>query len=293
MSSLRALLPIPLRALRWRLPWMRQTPAFTEAPLATLSRALRFTLAELRGGEITTCTPDGLVFTSMPNNFSSFAMAVAGARDPVIWEFIRRRLGPGSVFVDAGANVGAYTLPVARLVGPTGRVIAFEAHPVTWRYLARNVAANGLSNVVELNIALGEAPGRIAVVFLAANPGETHVATKAEQETKVEEVEMLPVDAALAAQGLGVVDYLKIDVEGFELPVLRGAARTIAASPRIVVQTELQQRHASRYGHRIEEIAALLDGFGLAPHGLRSDGEPFRLDQALNGDVLWMRPAAT
>lgn len=291
MIPLRTLLPAPLRALRWRLPWVRHSPAYAEAPLAALGRALRFTLAELGGGEITVRTPDGLVLATMPNNFSSFAMAVAGARDPLIWAFIRRRLGPGAVFVDAGANVGSYTLPAARLVGPAGRVVAFEAHPVTFGFLARNVAANGLANVTALNLDLGEAPGRIAMAFSPANPGETHVATAA--ETRTTEVEMVPLDAALEGQGVGAVDYLKIDVEGFELPVLRGAARTIAASPGIVIQTELQPRHAGRYGHRIEDIAGLLAGLGLAPHGAGAGGEIVRLEGALRGDVLWLRPPAT
>jgi len=290
VTSLRALLPAPLRALRWRLAWVRQTPAYAEAPLATLGRALRFTLAELGGGEITARTKDGLVLATMPNNFSSFAMAVAGARDPLIWAFIRRRLGPGAVVVDAGANVGAYTLPAARLVGPAGRVIAFEAHPATFGFLARNVAANGLANVTALNLALGAGPGRVAMAFSPANPGETHVATAA--ETRTTEVAMVALDDALEGQGLGAVDYLKIDVEGFELPVLRGAARTIAASPGIVIQTELQPRHAGRYGHRIEDIAALLRGLGLDPHGLRPDGGTVRLEGTLRGDVLWMRPPA-
>lgn len=290
MPSLRTLVPAPLRALRWRLPWMRQTAAYAEAPLATLGRALRFTLAELGGGEIRFRAPDGLVLATMPNNFSSFAMAVAGARDPLIWAFIRRRLSPGAVFVDAGANIGSYTMPAARLVGPAGRVVAFEAHPVTFGFLSRNIAANGLANVTALNLALGEGPNRIAMAFSTANPGETHVATGAETHTV--EVEMLPLDAALAGQGIGAVDYLKIDVEGFELPVLRGAAGTIAASRRIVIQTELQPQHASRYGHRIEDIATLLHGFGLAPHGLCPAGETVRLEGTLRGDVLWMRPLA-
>jgi FkbM family methyltransferase len=288
VSPLRALVPAPIRALRWRIPWMRRTERFASSPLRTAWTATRFTLRELTSGSVTFRTEDGLVLTTMPNNFSSFALCVAGARDPAIWAFIRRRLGPGSVFVDAGANIGTYTCPAARLVGPTGRVIAFEPHPVTYGYLSRNVEANGLSQVRALHLALGEAPGQIEIVSVA-NPGENHVAATGEHGSGAAAVAMATLDDALAGQEIGPVDYLKIDVEGFELPVLRGARRTIAASPAIVVQTELQDQHANRYGFRIEEIASLLSELGLRPHLPHGDGHLRAADGRLRGDVLCRR----
>jgi FkbM family methyltransferase len=282
------LVPAPIRALRWRLPWMRLAPAYAQAPLDCWRRAIGFTLREVAGGEFGFRTPDGLAMRTMPNNFSSFAMAVAGARDPDIWRFVAARLRPGMVFVDAGANIGAYTLPAAKLVAPGGRVIAFEAHPLTFGLLKGNVEANGIANATVVNEALGEEPGRLRLSFTTANPGETHIA--AGDETGAE-VPVTPLDAALEARGVGAVDYLKIDVEGFELPVLRGARATIRRSPTIVVQTELQERHAERYGHSIGAIADLLRGEGLAPFIVAQDGtlEPVR--GTVRGDILWTRPA--
>ena len=286
MSIAQRLLPAPLRALRWRLPWLRSSGALEEAQLSTLLRAARFTLAELRGGELRLRTPDGLAFASMPNNFSSFALHVAGARDPNIWRFIQARLRPGATVVDAGANIGAYTLPIARLVGPAGRVLAFEAHPLTFGYLARNITANGLVQAIPLHHALGAASGVLRLRYIAANPGETHVAP--EGGGGATEVPVVTLDAALAGQGIGAIDYLKIDVEGFELPVLRGARTAIAASPGIAVQTELQEKHARRYGHAIADIVALLTGLGLAHH-IRADGSTEPVQGPIAGDVVWFR----
>lgn len=101
---------------------------------------------------------------------------------------------------------------------------------------------------------------------------------------------MVTLDDALAGEGVGRVGYLKIDVEGFDLPVLLGARRTIAESPVIVVQTELQDRHANRYGYRIEDIATLLNEAGLRPHSPRPDGQPRALEGIPRGDILWLRP---
>lgn len=286
MPALKRMVPPAIRALRWRLPWMRSTQAFRTAPLRTAARALRFTAAELRGGDIAFRSPGGQAFTTMPNNFSSFALCVGGARDPEIWEFVRSRLREGAVFVDAGANIGTYALPAAQLVGPSGRVVAFEAHPHTYAYLARNAAANGVPWLTALNRALGEEEGEIEMEFQAANPGETHIRAAGPRGGGAR-VPMTTLDAAMAELGLPRMDYLKIDVEGFELPVLRGARAIIAASPGVVIQTELQERHAARYGHRIEDIAALLGELGLRPHELTEEGRLKRLEGRLVGDVIW------
>lgn len=289
MSLLRAAVPPSIRALRWRLPWVRGTDAFAEAPFRTYLRAARFTLSELAGGDITFRTPNGLAFATMPNNFSSFALFVDGSRDPAIWRFIQRRVPPSAVFVDVGANVGAYAIPAARLVGLGGRVIAFEAHPRTFRYLERSIAMNGMPQVTALNVALGAEPGQADMAFNEANPGETHVVAGAAQAGRSDRIRVTTLDAAMAELGVGRIDYLKIDVEGFELPVLQGARGAIGRSPAIMVQTELQERHASRYGHRIEEIASLLQQFGLRPHVLDGNGDLSEQQGRLTGDVIWLR----
>ncbi|PWS39198.1 hypothetical protein DFH01_08170 [Falsiroseomonas bella] len=286
MQLAKKLVPAPIRALRWRARWMRHAPAYAAAPLQSWQRALGFTLREMSGGEFAFRTPDGMVMHTMPNNFSSFAMAVGGARDPEIWRLIERRLRRGMTFVDAGANIGAYTLPAARLVGPEGRVVSFEAHPVTYRLLARNVAENGLANVLALNEALGEEAGTLTLAFTAANPGETHVAADGETGAQVP---VTPLDAALTARGVAGVDYLKIDVEGFELPVLRGALGTIRANPGLLIQTELQERHAARYGTDIGEIVALLRGEGLSPHVVDGEGRLQPVTGPVRGDIIWAR----
>lgn len=281
--TIRAVVPAPLRALRWRLPWLRGTERWAMAPGAALLDVAAFTLREMRGRPFEFRTPDGLRLATMPNNFSSFAMCLAGARDPELWRFVERRLRPGAVAVDAGANIGAYAVPLARLVGPAGRVIAFEAHPWTFDFLRRNLERSGAEWATAVNEALGEAPGELSLAFNPANPGETYVGGDGAR------VPVTTLDDALVRLGVGAVDYLKVDVEGFELPMLQGAAGTIAASPDIVVQTELLDRHAARYGHSVEAVGALLRGLGLRPHLVTPEGEALPAEGTPRGDVVWMR----
>lgn len=289
-SFIRRLVPPWLRALRWRWHWLRRTDVYRAAPLTSLRRLLGWTLRGLVSDEVTFSTPDGLHFVSSPHNFTALVLYIEGRKDAEMDRFIGRHLRLGDIFVDAGANIGAYTVPAATRVGPTGRVVAVEAHPRTFGYLQRAVAMNRLDNVTPLNVALGDAPGEVVFAYVSANPGESHVAAGTDGGQKVA---VVTLDAALAGLGIGPVAYLKIDVEGYEPMVLAGARATIAASPRIAVQTELVARHLQRYGGSIAAVAAFFGGLGLAAHVVGADGTATKLAAGtpLPGEVVWMRPA--
>lgn len=271
---------------------MCATERFRRAPLRTAVRAARFLAADLCRDEVTFTTGDGLRFASMPRNFSSFAMCVAGARDPHRWRFISSRLQPGAVFVDAGANIGTYTVPAGRLVGPSGRVIAFEAHPAIMGFLKRNIAANGLANVTALNLALGAERSSVELAFSAHNPGETHIAGRDERAWTVVRVEMTTLDDALRGLSIDAIDYLKVDVEGFEVPV-RHAWGIIDRSPASIVQTEVEATHAERYRHGRGDMVSLLEGLGPVPHEVDQQGRATRLRRSIDtmqhGNLVWFR----
>jgi FkbM family methyltransferase len=297
MISARRLVPAPLREARrdwlrywhpyWH--WLRGSEVYAAAPLGSLARLVWWMVVNFTRREVSFATRDGLRFVSAPKNFTSFVLYFSGRRDPGIDQFIRRRIGAGAVFVDAGANVGGYAVPASRQVSPGGRVVAFEAHPVTYAYLARSVALNGLGNVVALNNALGSEAGWVEMDYRRSNPGETHVA--ADSTPTGTRVELVTLDDTLARLGIGRIDYLKIDVEGYELQVLRGARGIIDRSPGIVVQTELIERHLQRYGSTVADVVAFLCGLGLTPHRVHRDGgaQVVAEGMALPDDAIWLR----
>lgn len=141
---------------------------------------------------------------------------------------ISDRLADGAVFVDAGANIGLISIPMAlRLQERGGRVVAFEPQRLTYYMLAGNAALAGLSNIYCHQIALSSEPGSIMVPERDPHQHQDFGAVSLDSgEVNEIEVRAVPIDLL----GLDRLDLLKIDVEGMELEVLDGAAQTIAAS---------------------------------------------------------------
>lgn len=141
---------------------------------------------------------------------------------------------PGGVFVDVGAAGGAQTLLASRLVGPTGHVVAIEARPGSARVLRgwRNLLRR--DNVTVLATALGSAPGSFEL-RVPLIPTRTHTADDRRDDStllsrlpaRTRAVGVTTLDLVVASQGLERVDFVKVDVEGGEMEVLRGAVATI------------------------------------------------------------------
>ncbi|MGI4794480.1 MAG: FkbM family methyltransferase [Janthinobacterium lividum] len=128
------------------------------------------------------------------------------------------RLPPGGTLVDAGANIGAYTLQAARQVGPGGKVFAFEPQEMTFRHLARSASANGFDDrCVLINEGLSDTPARASMIHHPGNPGASNVTLDSTGNgPKI-------VLSTLDERDFGDrVDFFKIDVEGFETNVLKG-----------------------------------------------------------------------
>jgi FkbM family methyltransferase len=138
---------------------------------------------------------------------------------------LARAVLPGDgVFVDVGANVGLHTLAVAQhLAGGGGAVVAFEPHPVNYRLLTHNIRQNRLRHVLAENLGLAEAPATLTGTASAAG-GNWSLASHGDYQF---EVRLLRLDDYLRDHPVPRIDLMKIDVEGAEVRVLRGARRTI------------------------------------------------------------------
>jgi FkbM family methyltransferase len=141
-------------------------------------------------------------------------------------ELMVRHVKRGSTAYDLGANHGIHTLLMARLVGSTGRVYAFEPVPENVRQLRESIALNNFSNVVVIEAAVAEQPG--TETFGRGGDHSTgHLTGNAGRTGAEFQVKVVSLDDQVFAQKTGPPDFVKIDVEGAESSVLTGAKRVL------------------------------------------------------------------
>ncbi len=157
-------------------------------------------------------------------------------------DFLRAHTPRGGVFVDVGANVGTYAMVLARQAGESGKVIAIEPHPIIHARLAFNRAASGTTQVTLVAAAAGAADGELMIETDGDNLGASHIVS-GKGSGKAIRVPSLRLQRILEEAGVGGVDALKIDVEGYEDRVLTGFFKQAPPSlwPRAVVIEHLSR----------------------------------------------------
>lgn len=145
-------------------------------------------------------------------------------------------LRPGDTFIDAGANVGIFTTLAAKLVGPTGRVEAFEPDPFNQEILATNVATNNFTQVNIHRAALGDAPGTRFLYQSINNTGDHRTWNDNKEIRPTAPVKVESIDESIP--DLLRADLMKVDVQGDEVRVLKGAERLIRNSPGMFLAIE-------------------------------------------------------
>lgn len=185
---------------------------------------------------------------------------------------------PGDVCFDIGAAYGMYSFSLAQLVGPSGAVHSFEPQPKPRGVLRTGIRASGLDNVHVTGAAVGERSGQLEMslpVKLGCAPihGHAHVNDGVRQDrpnsaftrTRSWHTPIRSVDEFCAEKSISRVDFMKIDVEGFEPTVISGA-RDIIAANRPTLLLEIEDRHLSRYSTNADEFTATLRALGYHMH---------------------------
>ena len=160
---------------------------------------------------------------------------------------IQQEIEPGMVGVDIGANLGYYALMEARLVGPTGRVLAIEPVPGNYDILTRNVALNGYSQVTSLQIAISDTTGSQEMWILPQSNWSNLISRDDEtlssrfrqrlertDATRRVTVPTVTLDDLLEEHGIEEISFVRMDLEGFEIRVTRGMQRTLREATQVL-----------------------------------------------------------
>ncbi len=185
-----------------------------------------------------------------------------GEYEPGDSAFIQQNVREGDVCVDIGANIGFYTLFLAKKASQ-GVVHAFEPVSLNYHVLTVNVLANKLPNVVLNNCAIGDSNTNIE--FYVAQDGGFSSAVDTGRKRIVDkaQVRMITLDSYCVSAGVSRVDVLKVDVEGGEPGVIRGAHELLSdqkRKPRLIM-LELYEPMLQRFGASINDVVGLMETY--------------------------------
>jgi FkbM family methyltransferase len=178
-----------------------------------------------------------------------------GMYEPEVVDYFITDIQAGQVVVDIGANIGLFSLMAAEIVGPHGRVIAYEPHPDTFRELQDNLKRNGYTNVQTVSCAISDKPGFLRMnVF--ADCDLNSVALTADYD--VIDVPARTLDDSLDELGIDQCHLIKMDIEGAEWFALRGIDRTLKRNPDLRMLIEMHNPQIRSLGGRPEELLQML-----------------------------------
>lgn len=178
--------------------------------------------------------------------------------------FVQRLLKPGDTFFDIGSNMGFFALYAAQITGAKGKVYAFEPTPVIYKRLTENIAENNFSNVQAENFGLSDAKGSLQL-FIAeeGKDGWNSFAKEKEGQQSIQ----VPVDTlddyvAKTNVDTAKIRFIKIDVEGWEIPVVKGGLKTINAHDDIILMMEFTESNSSAAGYNIGDLYDIIEQQG-------------------------------
>lgn len=198
-------------------------------------------------------------------------------------EFVRCMLKPGMQVVDIGANYGVYALTMANVVGPDGKVWAFEPAMTTSSYLQRSILHNKMANIQLVRVGLSDHKGTGAL-SLNTNSELNKLVHMPETPGICETIQLLRIDDCLEKYGWKEIDFVKLDAEGEESNIIKGGSKFLSSQSPLIM---FEVKHGQAFNHElIDQFAGfgygayrLIPGLNiLAPIDHKETLDPFQLN---------------
>ena len=218
-----------------------------------------------------------------------------GSYGLLIVETMKRLLKPGDVYLDVGANIGYLSAIAAGCVGTRGEVHCFEPVPAYFKRIERLAELNPAHSIVANSHAAGEAPGA-CTIYVTREPGQNTLVRNYQPGPEIVstlEVPVVRLDSYLEERGIARVALIKIDAEGFELPILKGLRRFLEKSPeRPAIICEIAPRAYPLMGRTIAELSDYMATFGYAARDLIDGIAPVDLAEIHHVEDVLFTPGA-
>lgn len=178
--------------------------------------------------------------------------------DERIINLIKNKLKPGTVAIDIGANIGFYTMLLSQLVGPKGKVFAFEPEEENYKHLRDKV--KNIGNIVLEKTALGESSGEISL-YKSSLLNVDHQTYDTGESRNLETVKCIALDDYLHSGTK--VDLIKIDIQGYDYFALRGMMELVKRSDNLTLVGEVWPYGLKKSGSSAKEYMSLLKSLGF------------------------------
>jgi FkbM family methyltransferase len=206
-------------------------------------------------GTIRECRRNGINYRLDISDYLDHGIYFNTLREDTTHQLLFSLVKEGFIIIDVGGNIGHLTLPFAKLLHNTGKVYCFEPVPFLFERLSVNVSLNNFSNIQLVKKALTDGKEELFYSTPAAgNSGGTFLSTMTNAAGAVESITL---DDFVRQNGITQINLVKIDVEGFELKVLKGAAESIKKFKPVLI-IEVDDEHLKRSGSSAAELVSFL-----------------------------------
>jgi len=238
---------------------------------------------------------DDVVFEYDLGHYRGTAPMYFGSYGLLIIDAMKRLMKPGDVFLDVGANVGYLSAFAAGIVGKRGQVHCFEPVPAYFDRLERLVELNPEHSILANCKAAGEEPGS-CTIYVTREPGQNTMVLAYKTGPEVVSTLKVPVvrlDSYLAERKINRISLVKIDAEGYELPILKGLRGFFDRSKqRPAIICEIAPRAYPLLGRTISELSDYMSSYGYGAYDLIDGTTPVNLAAVEHvEDVLFIAKA--
>lgn len=273
-----------------KLGWLLKNKQFRDAPLKTSLNLFKWEYVRIKNKPVFYNSFSNLKLKLYPNDGAARILYYFNQYEPEILGFWEKIIKPGMTVFDIGANIGLYSLFLSSRIGKGGKIHAFEPVRKTYQKMIENIKLNGTEIIHLNNMAVGSLEGEVELVIDEDSAKSyTRKIDPQKNMTHSESVPSTTIDSYCKRNNISKLDFMKIDVEGFEFDVLKGAQHTLQNNPPQMIQLEVIENFLQRNGRSVAEILDFTSIFGYHPFCLKFQ-KLYKIEKAsqIDSDALFL-----